>query len=79
LKKSLASPGIPIPRKKFAKPNILSPGSWKCKGKTSTENSNRIKKYNIVPDTPHTFIFPEVTAANAVTPRTTEEVVEREP
>jgi len=26
-----------------------------------------------------TFIFPDVTAANAVTPRTAEEVVEREP
>lgn len=29
LKKSLASPGIPMPRKNFAKPNILSPGSCK--------------------------------------------------
>lgn len=29
LKKSLASPGIPILRKNFAKPNTLSPGSCK--------------------------------------------------
>lgn len=35
LKKSFGLPGIPMPRKNFAKPSILSPGSCKLKSKAS--------------------------------------------
>lgn len=35
LKKSFGLPGIPMPRKNFAKPNILSPGSCKLKREAS--------------------------------------------
>jgi hypothetical protein len=39
----------------------------------------QLKKWRAIYDTSDTSIFPEFAAANDVTPRTTEEVVDREP
>lgn len=83
LKKSLLLPGMPIPRKNFAKPNILSPGTCNqmlsiiIRKDIQTPQHTPYGKLFLQDMLSITFKFSEVTAAKAVSPRTTEAVVER--